>query len=93
MPNIFQAKNYAKRIDLENDVRNKIGLTAEAKAEHKIQGMRAELKKLQLDDNSIFWGIKCEIMDEPTAIRKPADVEKVNRGRQFGFGINKNPNE
>ena len=90
---ILQAKNYARRIDLENDVRNKIGLTAEAKPEHIIRGTHAELVRLQLSDTTVFWGIKCEITDEPTEIKKQAEVEKVNRGRRHSSGINQNPNE
>jgi hypothetical protein len=79
------AANYQTRQDLENDVRNKIGLTPEAKDKHTIEGSRADLAKLSLSDRSIFWGIKCLITDDPTIIKKGT---KPDRGQLHDFGIN-----
>jgi len=74
---IIKAKDFATRGDLENHVRNTVGLTPSRKADYKITGTRVELKNLSLSDNSVFWGISCEITDEPT---KKRIVNKINRG-------------
>ena len=81
----LQAKNYSTRSELENKVRNSLGLTPEPKAAT-IEGTREELDRLSLSDCTIFWGIKCIITDTPTET-KP-QTELVNRGTQHKFGIN-----
>lgn|SRR3990167_9418337 len=74
---IFYAKNYNTRSDIENDVRNKLGLTAELKPMHEIRGTKTELKKLQLSDTTIFWGLRCVIVDEAgKAVQKPPTPQK-----------------
>ena len=79
------AKNFLLRYDLENEVRNKFGLTADPKPEHTIEGTREELKRLFLSDRTVFWGIRCIITDSPTL---PKKVSKVNRGERFKSGLN-----
>lgn len=81
------AKNYKTRMDLENEVRNKIGLTTDVKAgKHSIEGEKHELAALGLSDRSIFWGVPCVITDEPTEIRK--QDKAPDRGKRTKFGIN-----
>ena len=80
---IIQAKNFKNRADLENEVRNKFGLTTEIK-DSVIKGTREELAKLQLSDRSMFYGIRCEITDTPT---QPKIESKVARGKLHNFGI------
>lgn len=87
---IISAKNFNFRVDLENEVRNKFGLTAELKPEHKIKGTRAELARLQLTDRSVFWGIKVEITDTPTEKKEQG---KPDRGELKDFGINRRSNK
>jgi hypothetical protein len=79
------AKKFKFRVDLENEVRNKLGLTTNEKPDHTIEGTREELHRLQLSDRSIFWGIKCVITDDPTEAKK---IGKPNRGQLKEFGIN-----
>mgnify|MGYP001601087367 CR=1 FL=1 len=84
---IFQAKNFSTREELENEIRNKIGLTPDKKNDT-IRGTREELERLHLSDRSIFWGIKCVITDSPSVIKTQAEIEKPQRGEIKKFGIN-----
>ena len=86
---IIQAKNFKNRADLENEVRNKFGLTTEIK-DSVIKGTREELAKLQLSDRSMFFGIRCEITDTPTL---PKVENKVARGKLHDFGIGEPKNK
>ena len=82
----INAKDYSKRSELENKVRNLVGLTADMKPDYLISGTRVELQRLQLSDKNIFWGIAVKITDTPTEA-KP-QVEKPQRGEKQTFGIN-----
>jgi len=84
----FQAEKYNTRTDLENDVRNKIGLTSEVKDKHTVEGTREDLARLKLSDRSIFWGMKCIITDSPTKIEPKSEAD---RGKKFKSGINGRP--
>lgn len=59
--NTIEAKNFNTRTELENHVRNTIGLSVEPRADFVISGTSEQLSKLQLSTKSVFWGIKCEI--------------------------------
>lgn len=82
---IIKASDFEQRQDLENYVRNKVGLTPNRKEDYIIKGTREELKKLSLSDKNIFWGIRCEITDTPTEAKK--NLIKAERGKKFNFGI------
>ena len=64
----INAKDYSSRSELENKVRSLVGLTPEPKSDYEIAGTRDELARLQLSDESIFWGIGCRITDTPTTL-------------------------
>lgn len=88
--NIINAKDYSQRGELENKVRNLIGLTAEIKSDYEIHGKRGELARLQLSDTTMFWGIKCVITDMPTEVKTQKETEKPQRGEIKEFGLNRN---
>lgn len=85
---VFKAGDYLTRNDLENDVRNKIGLTIEPK-EETIQGTENDLKRLQLKHGSVYWGIKCVLVDskgkekEVVVKNRVAGKEVIKRGKKF----------
>jgi len=83
-------KDFNLRIELENYVRNTIGLTIGIKPEYVIQGTKQELKKLSLSDKSLFWGIKVEIIDEngEKAIEEKKEKNNTKRGKITKSGIN-----
>ncbi len=83
---IFQAKNFSKREELENEIRNKIGLTPDRKSDT-IRGTREELEILRLSDRTVFWGLNCIIADEPTLMKTQQEVEKPQRGEIHKFKI------
>lgn len=83
----LNAKDFKTRSDLENVVRNKVGLTPDSKPEWVISGTRKELLQLRLSDRTIFWGIRCEITDAPTVDTPKTDVD---RGPLQNFGENGN---
>lgn len=87
----LKAKDYVTRSDLENAIRQLIGLTPEAKDTHIIKGTKVELANIGLSDKTIFWGIKCVITDDPTPINKQTE-EKPARGEAQPFGLNGNLN-
>lgn len=80
---LIQAKDFAKRSDLESYVRKHFDLTPKAK-EAKIQGTKEELAKLRLSDKAIFWGISCERVDQ----EESEEAAPVDRGEKKPFGIN-----
>ncbi len=82
------AAGFSSRAELENYVRNKIGLTPEPKPDIEIFGTRAELAILKLSDRTIFWGIKCVITDTPTEPTPQGARDKPERGELGEFGIN-----
>lgn len=84
---IIKASDFERRQDLENYVRNKVGLTPNRKEDYIIKGKREELKKLSLSDSAIFWGIRCEISDTPTKPKK--NLVKPERGKKAKYGINR----
>lgn len=79
----IKAGEYSGRGELENYVRSNFGLTTEPK-ETKITGSEAELKRLNLKDGSMFWGMGCVCTDGG---KKNAPTERVPRGRRTSFGI------
>jgi|TARA_Y100000310_G_scaffold333028_1_gene409745 hypothetical protein len=83
---IIKASNFERRQDLEDHVMNKVGLTPQLKEDYIIKGKREDLKKLDLSDRTIFWGIRCEIADTPTKPKK--NLVKPERGKKAKtFGI------
>jgi hypothetical protein len=81
----IEAKNFKLRSDLENEVRNKIGLTTDPKPKHTIVGTKEELARLHLSGRTIFWGILCEVIDSKPEIKVAG---KPERGPVFESGIN-----
>ena len=89
---IIKASDFERRQDLEDHVRNKVGLTPKLKEDYLLKGKREELKKLHLSDRTIFWGIHCEITDTPTKPKK--NLVKPKRGKKaktFGIMGKENP--
>ena len=80
---IINAREFKFRSDLENEIRNRFGLTPDAK-DHIIQGTREQLQRLQLSDTTTFWGIKCEITDTPT---EKKSGNKPDRGQLKDFKL------
>ena len=69
MPQVtFYAKDYNNRGDLEMDINSLVGQDSKdnKKDDHLIEGTRAELKKLSLDDRRTVFGIKCVATDLST---------------------------
>lgn len=86
MPTVIEAKQFAKRSDLESHVRNNIGLSPDLKPEYEIHGTIAELSRLQLGSTSLFWGIKCLVDDVVPTNGDP--LEPPERGPTVPFGMN-----
>lgn len=78
------AGDFQNREALENHVRNKYGLTTDAK-KVVIVGTEEELRRLFLSAGSLFWGITCVAKD--LQVTTPAMTEKVDRGKRTAFGI------
>lgn len=57
----INAGDFSTRGDLEQYVRNTLGLTTELK-KAVIRGTEEELKRLHLAAHSRFWGIGCEVI-------------------------------
>ena len=59
METIF-AENFTTRQDLENYIKAKIGLNSLVNEQegHLIKGTRKQLKKLNLSDTCVVWGVK-----------------------------------
>ena len=86
---IILAKDFNTRGDLENNIRNTLGLTPDHKPNYIIQGTKQELNKLFLSDKSIFWGIRTELIDDKgkkVIIKK--EKSNINRGKIIKSGIN-----
>ncbi len=83
------AKDYNQRQDLEKFVAGKFGLTPILKPDHTIEGTRAELQRLHLNDTNLFWGIKCFINVPEEVTPKKPEATKADRGEKTDFGINK----
>jgi len=73
---VIEANKYNKRQELEDFVRINFGndIKENRDADLKIKGTRAQLARLQLDDRTTVWGIKCVITDVPT--------DKLNEDRE-----------
>ena len=94
---VFYAKDYKSRAELENIVRNRLGLTPDLKPVHVIKGTQEELAKLQLGSRTVFWGIICKIAEEEKSkaeeekskLKKPRTTrnQKPDRGTLAPFGI------
>lgn len=76
------AKDFPTREALENHVRNKYGLTVEAK-KVQIVGTERELRGISLSHGSLFWGITCVAYDPPAEKVK----SEIDRGKRSSFGI------
>lgn len=83
---IFQAKDFSKREELENEIRNRFGSTPDKKSDT-IKGTREELAKLGLSDRTIFYGLSCVITDNPTISKTQKDNQKPERGEIKKFKI------
>ena len=72
----FLAKEYKFRADLESVILSMVGGNIEknrdANPAHSIEGTRAELERLQLDDRTSIYGIHCVITDDTTEKRVKA---------------------
>lgn len=96
---ILKAKDFNSRKELEQHIKQEhrgyfIGAAEISKKEDcVIEGTRADLAKLRLSGATLFFGVHCI---ETDAVAPGPPTERVNRGRQTGFGIdnsdNKNPN-
>lgn len=84
------AKDFNLRSDLENNIRNKIGLTPDMKPDYVIQGTKQELNKLFLSDKSLFWGIRVEVIDDKgkKVVAHVKEKNNINRGKILKSGIN-----
>ncbi len=86
----IQSKDFSKRSELENKIRNLTGLTVDLKSNYEIHGTQDELERLQLSDRNIFWGIKIIITDTPTKNKTQSEVKKPQRGEIKTSGLNNN---
>ena len=86
----LQARDFSQRKELENKVKTLVTLTPEFKSDIEIKGTRVELERLQLSDETMFYGISCIITDLPTLIKTQKEIEKPQRGEIKPFGINNN---
>lgn len=77
---ILLAKDFETRQELERKIASALGLTADSKPKHSIEGTIMELKNLHLGDGSIFWGITVKTTDSTPAPINKKKVERVNRG-------------
>src|SRR3990167_9820461 len=91
---VLQANKFNSRASLEQQITSLYGANTDAKPNVEFQGTRKELAILRLSRKTTVWGIRCIETD-----RVPDDGPpklKVNRGRQYNFGIGvnltKNPN-
>lgn len=84
----IKAEDFKTRSELEDFVRNKIGLTTDPKPKYIIEGKVEDLRRLYLSQSTIFWGISCKELDaEP---KEPVEPTKVDRGVVVEGGINLN---
>lgn len=87
--NIILAKDFNLRSELENSIRNKVGLTPALKPDYLIQGTKNELNKLFLSDKSVFWGICVEVVnDKGKRVIENKEINKMIRGEIKKSGIN-----
>jgi hypothetical protein len=88
--NIILAKDFNSRSELENNIRNKTGLTPVLKPDYLIQGTKNELNRLFLSDKSIFWGICVEIINDKgkKVVSEKGEINNINRGEIKKSGIN-----
>ena len=85
----IKAGEFGTRADLEKYVSAKFGLTTDPK-QIGIKGTEAELRRLNLSDGSVFWGMLCLRTDGG---EKPAGpTEKIGRGKRTDFGIENREN-
>lgn len=84
--NIIKASDFKTRSELENKVRNVVGLTPDMKPEWKISGTLAELAQLHLSASTIFWGITCEVTD--LQVLGGAIPPAIDRGEFHESGLN-----
>lgn len=83
------ASDFATRSDLENKVRNLLGLTPEPKVDYEIRGKAKDLARLQLSSRTTFWGIGCVAEDEAVKPPPSAELKAMSRGEVQPGGLNK----
>ncbi len=86
--NIINANDFSCRSELENEVRKLVDLSPDQKVGYEISGTRKELERLNLSDRTVFYGIKCVILDTPSVAK--GQLEKPMRGEIKPSGINGN---
>ena len=74
---IFEAKNFQNRQELEDYIKAKVGIDESSNriAGHIIKGTKIELGKLDLSDTNSVFGIRCVAIDE-SIIKKIDDRAK-----------------
>ena len=77
----FHARNYNTRAELENHIKEKVGLNTTANEEegHIISGTKKELKKLQLSSTTTIWGVKCKMTG--SSVEKDLKKKVETRGK------------
>ena len=81
----IKARDFALRGELEKAIIGLVGNGTELKPEFIISGKREELKKLHLDETSIIYGVKCEVME---GAKPKKEKSTADRGALHKFGIN-----
>ena len=78
----FWAKNYNNRAELENHIKEKIGLNTPVneKEGHLISGTKKELKKLQLSSTTTIWGVKCKMTG--SSVEKDLKTKKGDKWKE-----------
>lgn len=84
---IIQAKDFNTRKDLDDHVINLYGAGTDKKLDVEIRGAGKELARLRLSGSTTVYGVSC---NETDARPPTVPVEKVNRGKQTGFGLESN---
>lgn len=80
---MIQVSDFSSRPQLEQHVISLYGQNTE-KVDDVISGTVQELKKLNLKDGQMVYGVKCEATDK----EPPKKFEKPNRGKKHAYGIN-----
>ena len=81
----IQAKNFDIREDLDREIIRLTGSGTEDKSNFIVEGKRAELKKLHLDETKSVYGVKCDVTD---GLKEKRQKSTADRGLMHPFGIN-----
>jgi len=84
--NIIKAKDFASRTDLDNEIK-RLAISSTTN-DYQIEGEREELERLQLNDLSQVYGVKCVITDLPAQTKR--SFKKINRGKIHPYGLDGN---